>query len=48
MKQVLYVICNNIYEWYISLKSLINNEILRKYITENEYNEGKFRYNIKL
>ena len=39
------LLCNNINEWYISLKTLINNEILRKYIGENAYNESKLKYN---
>ena len=39
------LLCDNINDWYISLKSLINNQELRKYIGENAYNVCKRKYN---
>ena len=35
------LLCDNINDWYISLKTLINNQELRKYIGENAYNVCK-------
>jgi glycosyltransferase involved in cell wall biosynthesis len=39
------ILCNNSNDWYISLKTLINNEEIRKYIGENAYNFCKKNYN---
>mgnify|MGYP002626550565 CR=1 FL=1 len=39
------LLCSDINEWYNSLKSLINNEFLRKIIGENSYNFCKEKYN---
>ena len=39
------ILCNNSNDWYISLKTLINNEEMRKYIGENAYNFYKKNYN---
>jgi len=39
------LLCDNINDWYISLKTLINNQELRKYIGENAYNVCKRKYN---
>lgn len=39
------LLCNDINEWYNSLKILINNEYLRKIIGENAYNYCKEKYN---
>ena len=39
------LLCSNINDWYISLKTLINNEVLRKTIGENAYNICKRKYN---
>ena len=38
-------LCNNINDWYISLKTLINNKELRKNLGENAYNACKLEYN---
>ena len=37
--------CTNNYQWYKALKTLINNEYLRKEIGENAYNYCKNKYN---
>jgi len=39
------LLCSNNKEWYLSLKSLIKNENLRKIIGENAYNACKYKYN---
>ena len=39
------LLCNDIKDWYISLKDLINNQKLRKIIGENAYHYCKKRYN---
>ena len=39
------LLCTNINDWYISLKTLIINEGLRKKIGENAYNFCKRKYN---
>ena len=39
------LLCDNINDWYISLKTLINNQELRKYIGENAYYFCKRKYN---
>ena len=39
------LLCNDINDWYISLKNLINNKELRKIIGENAYNHCKVNYN---
>ena len=39
------LLCSNINEWYISLKTLINNIDLRKEIGNNAYNVCKKKYN---
>ena len=39
------LLCDNINDWYISLKTLINNQELRKYVGENAYNVCKRKYN---
>ena len=39
------ILCSNVNDWYISLKTLIKNESLRKYIGENAYNFCKNEYN---
>ena len=38
-------LCSNLNEWYITLKSLINNKYLRNYIGNNAYNICKEEYN---
>lgn len=40
-----WLLCDNINDWYISLKKLINIQELRKYIGENAYNVCKWRHN---
>ena len=32
------LLCDDVKDWYISLKNLIYNKELRKYIAENAYN----------
>jgi len=49
-KQVIYhnltgLLCDDVKEWYISLKNLIYNKELRKNIAENAYNHCKIEYN---
>ena len=39
------ILCSNINDWYISLKTLIKNESLRQYIGNNAYNFCKYEYN---
>ena len=39
------LLCSDLNDWYISLKTLINNENLRKTIGENAFNECKYKYN---
>ena len=39
------LLCNDINDWYISLKDLINNKELRKIIGENAHNHCKVNYN---
>ena len=39
------LLCSNINDWYISLKTLIKNESLRKIIGDNAYNFCKEEYN---
>ena len=49
-KQVIYhnltgLLYDDVNDWYISLKNLIYNKELRKYIAENAYNKCKIEYN---
>jgi glycosyltransferase involved in cell wall biosynthesis len=39
------ILCSNLNDWYISLKSLINDKLLRKTIGENAYYFCKKKYN---
>ena len=39
------LLCSNITDWYLSLKILIKNENLRKYLGENAYQFCKKKYN---
>ena len=39
------ILCSNLNDWYISLKSLINNELLRRTLGENAYFFCKRKYN---
>ena len=39
------LLCNNINDWYISLKTLIDNENLRRVIGENAYKKCNKKYN---
>ena len=39
------LLCDDVNDWYISLKNLIYNKELRKYIGENAYNHCKKEYN---
>ena len=39
------LLCSDLNDWYISLKTLIINENLRKTIGENAFNECKYKYN---
>ena len=39
------LLCSNLDEWYIILKTLINNEKLRKTIGNNAFNDCKYKYN---
>ena len=39
------LLCDNVKDWYLSLKTLINNEPLRKYIGENAHKICRKKYN---
>ena len=39
------LLCSNLNDWYLNLKSLINNEVLRRIIGENAYEYCKKEYN---
>ena len=39
------LLCSNNKEWYLTLKTLIKNENLRKIIGENAFNACKYKYN---
>ena len=39
------LLCSNLNDWYLNLKSLINNEVLRRIIGENAYEYCRKEYN---
>ena len=39
------LLCDNVKDWYLALKTLINNESLRKYIGENAHKICRKKYN---